>query len=178
MINTGSNTGNCLTSSILQCLRGACIIAIGSHICVPFVPVPLTLQTLSVLFVVSHLGSKLGACSALLYLLEGLAGIPVFAEFSAGPAVVFGPSGGYLMGFIPAAYLTGILLEQRANRTFLSVFLAGLAGEIILLFIGFLQLSYFMGFADAYTFGIIPFILGDFLKLTIFAMISSVSSKK
>jgi biotin transport system substrate-specific component len=170
MIKTKSNSRNTLISELFQCFLGAFIISIGAQICVPCIPVPLTLQTLGILLVASRLGARLSALSVLLYLVEGLAGIPVFAEFSWGQSVILGPSGGYLIGFVPAAYLTGILLKRSVNRTFLSVFLAGLAGEIVLLSIGYLQLAHFIGFADAYTCGILPFILGDFLKLTVFAM--------
>ncbi|MDR1288985.1 MAG: biotin transporter BioY [Holosporales bacterium] len=173
MIKAASISRNFLASGLFQCFLGALIIALGSQICVPWVPVPLTFQTLFVLIVVSRLGANLGALSVLLYLIEGLAGIPVFAEFSAGPAILLGPSGGYLLGFIPAAYLTGIILNRFTNRTFLSVLLAGLAGEVALLVTGYLQLAHFIGFSDAYTVGILPFILGDFLKLTLFAMIAS-----
>jgi biotin transport system substrate-specific component len=159
-----------MISGKFQCFLGALIISIGAQVYIPLIPVKVTLQTLSILFVVSHFGAKLGTLSVLLYLIEGIVGIPVFAGFSAGLSIFLGPSGGYLIGFVPAAYLTGILLERSTNRTFLSVFLAGLAGEIILLVIGYLRLVHFMGFFDAYIFGILPFILGDFLKLTIFTL--------
>jgi biotin transport system substrate-specific component len=75
----------------------------------PFSPVPITGQTFAVLLVGAALGAKRGSASLLLYLLEGAAGLPVFAGGGAGPATFLGPTGGYLIGFVAAAWLVGAL---------------------------------------------------------------------
>src|SRR5512143_1882057 len=82
----------------------------------PFTPVPVTGQTLAVLVVGAALGARKGAASLLLYLLAGFAGLPVFSGGSAGGAVILGPTGGYLIGFIVAAYLIGVLSARGMDR--------------------------------------------------------------
>ncbi|MDR0625384.1 MAG: biotin transporter BioY [Holosporales bacterium] len=158
---------------LLGCFVGSGVIAISAQICIPLIPVPITLQTLGVFLVGALLGARYGAFAVLLYLAEGMAGAPVFAKFSSGLHVIFGPTGGYLIGFVFAAYLTGALFERLKKRTFFSVFLAGLAGELVSLLAGYLQLTHFVGYYKAFTVGIMPFIIGDFLKLTLFALLMS-----
>ncbi|MDR1522084.1 MAG: biotin transporter BioY [Streptococcaceae bacterium] len=155
---------------LLQCLCGSFAIALGAQISIPFVPIPLTLQTMAVLFVVSMLGSKGGTIAVLLYLLEGIMGLPVFAGFSSGIWRILSPTGGYLLGFVPAVYFSGTLLHRYHNRSFGAIFLAGLVGILITFVWGYLQLAYFVGFSRAYTLGIVPFYAADLLKLLIFSL--------
>jgi biotin transport system substrate-specific component len=126
---------------------------------------------LSVLLVASVLGSRCGTIAVVLYLSEGIAGIPVFAFGSSGIKAILGPSGGYLLGFVPAAYATASLLEKTKNRGVLRVLLCGLVGELILLSSGYLHLSYFFGIQKAYLFGVAPFLLGDLLKVAVFTLL-------
>jgi biotin transport system substrate-specific component len=153
-------------------LLGSCIVALSSQISIPLIPVPITLQSLSVLLIASTLGSKCGTIAIVFYLIEGIIGIPVFAGYSCGIKVIFGPTGGYLLGFIPAVYITASLLEKAKHRGVLSVFSIALVGEFALLTVGYLQLAYFFGFSKAYAFGIVPFLLGDLLKVTVFALLA------
>jgi biotin transport system substrate-specific component len=90
------------------------LIAISAQIAIPlpFTPVPLTLQTLVVLAAGVVLGSSRGALAITLYLLEGCAGLPVFSGAASGITHLLGPTGGYLIGFLPAAWLTGFLAEK------------------------------------------------------------------
>ncbi|MDR2666509.1 MAG: biotin transporter BioY [Holosporales bacterium] len=157
----------------MKCLIGSLIIAIGAQICIPFIPVPLTLQTLGILFVAAALGARYGTIAVLMYFLEGISGIPVFAKFSSGISVILGPTGGYIIGFILAAYLTSRMIEKSKNKTFLSIFYAGFAGSVAVLIIGYLHLAHFIGYSAAYTFGIAPFIPGDLSKLILFALMVS-----
>ncbi|MDR1560734.1 MAG: biotin transporter BioY [Holosporaceae bacterium] len=156
---------------LLACLFGSIAIALGSQISIQN-PVPTTMQTLAVLWIASAFGPKLGTQSVVVYLLEGACGVPVFSGYSAGVHVIFGPTGGYLLGFVPAVYLTGRLLQKSlANNGFWRIFLAGMAGECMIFLFGYWQLSCFFGFAEAYTLGVAPFFIPELLKLSIFSLL-------
>lgn len=90
------------------------VLAVLSQISIPLPGgVPITLQTFAVVFLAVNLGSGYGTVSVLVYLLIGAAGIPVFANFNGGLGVLFGPTGGYLLGFLPLAALTGLGAKRR-----------------------------------------------------------------
>jgi biotin transporter BioY len=147
-----------------------------------FTPVPITGQTLAVLLTGAALGSWRGAAALTLYLLEG-GWLPVYAgktylwQYSAGD-YIFGitsggsglfwdlASGGYLIGFIPAAFVVGFLCERGWDRQ-VWIMLAMLAGNIILYVPGLVQLSFFVPEGKVLEFGLYPFILGDLIKLYI-----------
>jgi biotin transport system substrate-specific component len=92
-------------------LFGSAVLAASAQVVLPAWPVPATLQSLAVLLLGALGGPRLGAAAVALYLLEGALGLPVFAGGAAGPAALVGPTGGYLLGFLPAAWLAG-----RAGR--------------------------------------------------------------
>src|SRR5579875_2844742 len=96
----------------LLALAGSLAIAASAQISVPLHPVPMTMQSLVVLLVGMAYGPRLGAATLLAYLAEGAAGLPVFAGWAAGPAVLAGPTGGFLLGFVPAAALAGLLAAR------------------------------------------------------------------
>src|SRR3990172_4580805 len=98
---------------------GSLFVAAMAQLSIPLQPVPVTGQTLAVLLVGIVLGSKRGALALTAYLGEGLAGLPVFAEAKSGIATVLGPTGGYLIGFIAAAWLVGLFAEWGFDRSFL-----------------------------------------------------------
>ena len=100
-------------------LGGSLLLAISAKVQVPFYPVPLTLQTLVVLLLGATLGARLAAASVALYLIEGLAGLPVFAGAVAGPVYMAGPTGGFLVGFLAAAALIGFAADRRWDRTWI-----------------------------------------------------------
>jgi biotin transport system substrate-specific component len=137
----------------------------------PFTPVPLTGQTLAVLVVGAALGGRKGAASLLVYLLAGLAGLPVFSGGTAGPAVVLGPTGGYLVGFIAAAYLIGALAARGMDRRVPTALLAFLAGEVVIYLFGVSWLSLFLGWKGALVGGLLPFVVGDAIKLAAAALL-------
>ncbi len=139
----------------------------------PFTPVPVTGQTLAVLVVGASLGPVRGGISLLLYLAEGAAGLPVFAEGGAGPAPLLFPSvtGGYLWGFVAAAFVVGSLAERRWDRRLSSAIGAMLLGEVVIFFCGVVWLSAALGVpgSEALELGLYPFVLGELVKLLVAA---------
>lgn len=136
----------------------------------PFTPVPVTGQTLGVLLAAATLGSRRGAICLGIYLLEGLCGLPFFAGGRSGPTVLFGPTGGYLIGFVVAAYGVGYLCEKGFDRNWKTSLPVFLVGHFLIFSIGLFWLSFFVGWKNALTAGLWPFIPGEILK-TIFAAI-------
>ena len=129
----------------------------------PSTPVPITGQTFGVLLIGACLGSRRGVAATLLYLVAGSAGLPVFADWSHGLLWKFS-SGGYIIGFVPAAYVVGWLAERGWDRgPWLMV--AMLLGNVVLYVPGLYQLSFFVPHDKVLTFGLYPFIPGDLIKL-------------
>ena len=93
----------------------AALTAVGGFISIPFYPVPLTLQVFFVLLSGTILGKKLGALSQIIYLGIGAIGAPVFHNFTGGMGILLGPTGGFLIGFIPGAYMAGLVYERFNN---------------------------------------------------------------
>ncbi len=134
----------------------------------PFTPVPFTIQPMVVLIGAAALGSRLGALSQILYLTLGIAGLPVFAyapELPQGLARVLGPSGGYLMAFPIAAFVTGLLAERGFDRHYLSSILAMGVGLSIIFVGGVFWIARFAGLETALATGLYPFIVVDVIKI-------------
>jgi biotin transport system substrate-specific component len=133
----------------------------------PFTPVPITLQTFFVLLAGAVLGRKLGCLSQAGYLLIGIFGLPVFTGGLYGFARFFGPTGGYLMGFVLAAYLIGRLLGRDDEAGFIKITAAMFSGLVVLFATGTFQLALVMhiSLAKAAALGVLPFIPGDIIKL-------------
>lgn len=149
-------------------LAGSLFIALSAQIAIslPFSPVPITGQTLAVLLVGALLGSRRGSLAVLAYIAEGLAGLPVFAGGAAGPARLLGPTGGYLVGFVVAAYLVGALAERGWDRRVATTAAAMVLGNLVIYAVGVLWLAPFVGgLSKAVTLGAVPFIPGDVLKI-------------
>jgi biotin transport system substrate-specific component len=148
------------------------------HIPIPFSPVPITLQVFFVLLAGSILKSKWGSLSMIVYTLLGIAGLPVFAGGSSGIGVLLGPTGGYIIGFILAAYIIGKLSEKTENSTGSSLLINAFnmsAGVLIIYLCGFFQLMMVakVGPEAAFTLGVIPFLPGEIVKTTVAAYIAS-----
>jgi biotin transport system substrate-specific component len=109
---------NRLLTDAALIITGSLLVAVMAQISIPLPPspVPITGQTFAVLIVGAVLGSKRGAASLALYLAQGALGLPVFAEFKSGLVTLFGPTGGYLFGFVVAAYVVGLLAERGLDR--------------------------------------------------------------
>ncbi len=135
----------------------------------PFTPVPLSGQTLGVLYAGVLLGSRRGAAAVALYLLEGASGLPVFSGGAAGFVHLLGPTGGYLAGFVAGAYAAGLLAERGWDRTPLKAFAAMLAGSLPIFALGLLGLSRFVPSETLLAQGLWPFLPGDLLKSAVSA---------
>ena len=145
----------------------AALTAVGAFISIPLYPVPLSLQTLFTLLAGMTLGSVMGASSQIIYVLLGVIGLPVFAGFKAGIGILFGPTGGFLFGFIISAYVIGRIIETIKEKNIFYYLLAGFAGTVIIYFIGVTQLSLVtgIGIKKALLIGALPFLPGDILKI-------------
>jgi biotin transport system substrate-specific component len=144
----------------------------------PFTPVPFTLQPMVVLLGGAVLGARLGMAAQVVYLLAGIAGLPVFAASAVlpqGALRLLGPTGGYLMSYPFAAFLTGLLAERGFDRRYLTSALAMGAGLIVVFACGVLWLAFFAGPAAgldvALRTGFYPFIPADIFKVLVAAAV-------
>lgn len=152
----------------------ALLTALGAQVQLPIGPVPFTLQVVFVLLSGLVLGGKLGAASQIEYLALGLAGAPVFAQGKSGLFALLGPTGGYLVGFVLAAYVAGSLAEPVVGSRRIRFFIAGLAGTAGIYLCGALWLATWLSagrgtswtaeLASAWQIGVVPFLLVDGLK--------------
>ncbi len=153
-------------------VAGAALTAGLAQIAIPLWPVPITGQTLAVLLVGASLGAVRGAASMVLYALVGLIGLPVYSDHASGPSVLFGPTGGYIVGFVLAAALTGWLAQRRWERRFLAGMLAFVAGSGVVFLIGLPWLKAGLGLTWPQTLagGLYPFVVGGIIKAVIAAL--------
>lgn len=134
----------------------------------PFTPVPFTIQPMIVLVGAAVLGSRLGALSQIFYLMLGLVGLPVFAfspELPQGFLRLLGPTGGYLMAYPIAAFVTGLLAERGLDRRYLTSILAMSAGLSIIFAGGVLWIARLAGLETALATGLYPFVIVDVIKV-------------
>ena len=161
-------------------LAGTALLVISAKISVPFYPVPMTLQTLAVMAIAAAYGLRLGTMTVVAYLAEGLVGLPVFTATppaTAGPLYFLGPTGGFLVGFIALALIVGYAADRGWDRSFARLFGAMIAADVVVFILGFAWLALFaqagshtgIGFAGAWTYGVMPFLLGDLLKIALAA---------
>jgi biotin transport system substrate-specific component len=156
----------CLILSAL----GAALTAVGSRIAIPFWPVPLTLQVFFVLMCGIGLGPRWGAAAQAQYVAAGLCGLPVFAGGRAGLSALLGPTGGYLVGFIGAAYVTGWLTDTLGSRG-ARPYAAALAGAAVIWLCGWAWLAAWSAaggehapLRQAFIWGVVPFVVPDVVK--------------
>jgi biotin transport system substrate-specific component len=170
-----------LPSSRSSLVQSAIIAVIGSlalwasaKIQVPLWPVPISMQTFVVLCLGAALGSRLGTATVLLYLAEGAAGLPVFAgtpEKGIGLAYMAGPTGGYLAGFVAAAFVIGWLAERGFDRSVWKLAAAMTLGHVLILGLGFAWLSQFVGVNKAWALGVAPFYGATVIKTALGAVV-------
>jgi len=139
-------------------LAGSLVVAACAQIVVPMQPVPWTGQTLGVLLVGAVLGPRLGAMAILAYLAQGAAGLPVFAGGVGGLGFLVGKTGGYLLGFVGAAFITGWLVQRGWGRRFPARLAAMLLASLFVFIPGVIVLSLFIGPALAFKTGFVGFI--------------------
>jgi biotin transport system substrate-specific component len=159
-----------LASQALLAIVGSMIVAVAAHISVLQLPVPITLQTMAVLAIGATFGARLGAATLALYAVEGAAGLPVFSPLADGYPGLMGPTGGYIIGFIFASGLVGYLVERGWGRSVGKLFLACVAGAVLIYVPGLLWLGSFIGAADAVAFGLYPFVWVDLVKAALVAL--------
>lgn len=161
-------------------LAGTMLLTLSAKIQIPFWPVPMTMQTFVVLAIGMAYGWRLGGATLLLYMAEGAMGLPVFAgtpEKGIGIAYMMGGTGGYLVGFVLAAALTGWLAERGMDRRPATTALAMLAGNVAIYVPGVLWLTTLIGFEKAVQFGLTPFLMSDLVKLVLAAAIMPLAWK-
>lgn len=154
----------------------AALIAVGGYIAVPIGPVPIVLQNLFVLVAALLLGARWGAAAVAVYLLAGACGLPVFAGGGGGIGHLFGPRGGYLFGFLVAAWVVGAISEASRRQPIMEI-AAMLLGSLIIYAIGVPWLKTLLGlsYTKALAVGMYPFIIGDLIKIAAaFAIVKSV----
>lgn len=149
----------------LLIVGGSLFIALCTQISLPLYPVPVTAQTLAILLIGASYGATRGTLTVLTYLLEGVLGLPVFSGLGFGIAKILGPTGGYLLGFVLAAWVMGRLSERGWGQKIKLALPLFLLGEICIFTLGLLWLSRFIGTSQALTLGFYPFILGDLIKI-------------
>ena len=145
------------------------VLAVAAQISIPlpFTPVPVTLQTLAVVLTGALLGSKRGTLAILLYLAEGFAGLPVFSLGRAGFVHLLGPTGGYLVGFVAAVWLTGFLVELKLASKLPGALLVTILGLLVPYVSGVAWLGVSVGLQKAVMLGFVPFVIGDALKVVV-----------
>lgn len=152
-------------------LGGSILLALSARVSFHVGPVPITAQTLAVVVLGALLGSRRGALAVLAYLAEGAGGLPVFAE-GVGLPYMLGPTGGYLAGFVPAAWLAGYLAERGWDRRMGTTLLAMAAAHALIYVFGLAWLACWMamspdwqGLNHMFVVGLYPFLPGDVLKV-------------
>jgi biotin transport system substrate-specific component len=157
-----------LTDAVLV-LAGTGLVAGAAQVsfALPFTPVPITGQTFAVVLVGASLGTIRGVASLVLYLWLGVAGAPIYADHAHGWSVVTSASGGYLVGFVLAAALTGFLAERRWDRTLSSSIGAMLTGNVLIYLVGLPWLAVVLdtNLEKTLEYGLYPFVPGDIFKL-------------
>jgi biotin transport system substrate-specific component len=165
------------TSSIARkamlVVGGSALIALGAQVSVPMFPVPMTLQTLAILIVGLTLGSRLGVAAVAAYLVEGAAGLPVFAGGASGAHLLVGPTAGFLFGFLAMAFVTGFAVERGMARGLVGTILAATVASALLYVPGVLWLNAAtpLDMNGAVNAGMLPFVIGDLVKSVVAGLI-------
>jgi biotin transport system substrate-specific component len=154
-----------ITRDAALILSAAILTALCSQVSIPWIPVPFTLQTFAVLLTAFALGSRRGVLAQLAYIGAGACGLPVFAGWAGGIGHVFGPTGGYLLGFIAASWIVGRLAEKGWDKKVALSLAAMVLGNLAIYACGVAWLSAMIGFDKAMMAGMVPFLLGDAIKI-------------
>ena len=151
----------------------AALMAAGAFLAIPIGPVPIVLQNMFVFLAGLLLGSRWGLAGVAVYLLTGTCGLPVFAGGLGGIGRIVGPTGGYLIGYLPAVFITGYISEKAGQRTGYDI-LAMICGTIVLYACGVTWLKILTGmtWAKTLTLGMYPFLIGDGLKIAAAALLA------
>jgi biotin transporter BioY len=147
--------------------------ALAAQIVIPIGPVPITGSTFAVLLTGALLGSRLGAMAMIAYLLEGAVGLPFFYGGHGGFAHILGPTGGYLIAFPAAAFITGAFAENGWDKRFLTAVAAMAVGSIVILLAGWAWFALLMNtnLLAAFKVSVAPHIVGDIIKIILAAAV-------
>ncbi len=159
-----------LATQIIMAVAGTLLLILSAKTKVVIGPVDMSLQTLAVFVIATAFGSRLGVATLLLYMAEGAFGLPVFQgtpEKGIGLAYMFGPTGGYLAGFVVMAAIVGLAADRGFDRNPLKLLAAVLAAEVVMLAMGYAWLSVLIGPEKAWQFGVVPFIVPDLIKVAL-----------
>jgi len=171
--------GNRPLRAVALAVLGTLLLWASAKIQVPFYPVPMTLQSAVVFLIGLAYGWRLAVATLLLYLAEGAVGLPVFAgtpEKGIGLPYMLGPTGGYLVGFVVAAGIAGWVAQR--SRHWLATVGGLLVGTVVIYLLGALWLAGFVGAGKAVTLGVLPFLLGDAVKLALVAVAAEAGLKQ
>ena len=164
-----------LLADTVLVLAGTGLVAGAAQISIklPFTPIPITGQTFAVVLVGASLGAIRGTASLMLYLWLGVAGAPIYAHHNHGWAVITGASGGYIVGFVVAATVTGYLAERQWDRKLSSAIAAMLTGNVIIYLVGLPWLAVVLNtnLEKTLEYGLYPFVPGDVFKLYLAAAV-------
>ena len=151
----------------------AALMAAGAYIAIPIGPIPIVMQNMFVFLAALLLGARWGLASVAVYLLAGACGLPVFAGGMGGIGRIVGPTGGYLVGYLPAVFLAGYIAEKGAGRIVADV-LAMICGTMVLYACGvsWLKILTGMDWLKALAAGMFPFMIGDGIKIAAAALIA------
>ena len=171
-IPVGSTRTAAIVRDVALVLTGSILVGLAAQVAIPlpFTPVPLTLQTAAVLLTVAALGSKRGLASIGLYLLAGVIGVPWFSAHGTGYAFA---SFGYIIGFVVAAVVVGKLAELGADRKVHTTIALMVLGNLAIYAVGvpFLMAYAHLGLGTALAKGVLPFLIGDAIKIALAAAV-------
>lgn len=155
-----------LTLTLIALMAAITCILGPLSLSIPISPVPISFTNLAIYFTVMILGWKKGTASYLIYLFIGLAGVPVFSAFTAGPAKLLGPTGGYLIGFIFLALISGFFIEKWRGKIYMYI-IGMVLGTAVMYAFGTVWLAYqaSLSFGAALMAGVIPYLPGDAVKI-------------
>ena len=159
--------------TLLLLVAGTALLTLSAKVNIPFYPVPMTMQTFAVLVVGMAFGPSLAIATVGLYLLQGALGLPVFSGTPArgiGWAYMMGPTGGYLLGFLVASGVVGVLAHRGFDRSFGMTLAAMTVGTFVIFIFGFAWLAGLIGMEKAWRFGVEPFLLAAAFKILLAAL--------
>ena len=155
------------TRNLVICALCAAVICVLSPLSLPIGPVPISLATFAVMLSAALLGAKWGTIATAIYILLGAIGVPVFAGWTAGIGCIAGQTGGYIIGYLPLAFITGLFMDKLVRRTagkakYAFLMVGMILGTVVLYLIG----TAWMGWC------VIPFIPGDLIKMIIVTIVA------
>jgi len=159
--------------AVILATIGVALLWLSAKVQIPLWPVPVTMQTFVVLTLGLAYGARLGAATVVTYLVAGAVGLPVFAgDWSEGGGIVhlYGPTAGYLVGFAVAAWIGGMLAERGWDRSLPLAAAAMVIGNLAIYSLGVAWLAHMIGIEKAVQHGLLPFLVGDALKIVLGAV--------